>query len=514
MAIGSTGESGQRSLSSIRHALLLILSFPRALVVVEAFAVLRRATYIQRSLRNAPPLCLALPGDNDAQPQQQQVVEALHSLVDFHQGTWTGTATSFSVTNDVAAGVVQRQASPPYMVQVSIGTETAGAATLGYTLLERIEFKDSRGGETPFVRKVSLPHSNMDVDSVDASYSLDSSCPDLPLDLTGTTTAQSWFQFGIEHCIATSDNSRSRCFVLYGTQDNDYQLSRIVLCHEERQTTANAAAPPPPNALDLIGIQNDIDRLVEKITGNGEVQEGNTSPLYGSESRSVEDMATKNDKNAQLSRHIISLLEISSGIWNGDSVIRDVPTVLTSPLQQKGFGGSTTANNARRRRPEDRAVVPFCSWTVGVQKVAWRYMWNFGEEIRLVVETGRSMGAALAEPLSQSLAGSVSVNEGLSRRIPPPDRMVYIDWADDNVGFLHGSVSIQVPRYLKFDSTRRVRPLYTEFTVYQSSAASSSDEADLLPELICSKISRLYNYEGKLKQGVSSFFTLQRFGSE
>jgi hypothetical protein len=477
--------------------------------MVEAFAILHRETNQRPSSLIAKSAPLRLAPSNDS--PQQQIVEALNSLVDFHQGTWTGTATSFSVTNDVAAGIVQRQVSPLYKVQVSLGTAASASATaLGYTLLERIEFEDNHGGgeaaQAPFVRKVSLPHCSLDVDSVDGSYSLDTTSPDLPSDLTGMMSPL--VQFGIEHCIATSDNSRSRCFVLYGTNDNDYQLSRIVVCHEERVVTGKATPPPPPpNALDLIGIHNDIDRLVEKITGNGAVHEKN--------GESAAESDTTNTNTAQLSRHIMSLLEISSGIWNGDSVIRDVPTVLTSPLQQKGFGVTSQAATVRRRQ-DDQAVVPFCSWTVGVQKMAWRYMWNFGEEIRSVVETGRSMGAALAEPLQASLAGSVSVNEGLSRRIPPPDRMVYIDWADDNVGFLYGSVSIQVPRYLKFDATRRVRPLYTEFAVYQSSAVSSSnsDEADVLPELICSKISRLYNYEGKLKQGVSSFFTLQRFGSE
>jgi hypothetical protein len=79
---------------------------------------------------------------------------------------------------------------------------------------------------------------------------------------------------------------------------------------------------------------------------------------------------------------------------------------------------------------------------------------------------------------------------------------------------------MQVPRFLKFDSTRRVRPFYTEFSVYQSTDApstgvdDSSDDTTPLLEVICSKIARVYNYDGKLKQGVTSFFTLQRFGSE
>jgi len=54
------------------------------------------------------------------------------------------------------------------------------------------------------------------------------------------------------------------------------------------------------------------------------------------------------------------------------------------------------------------------------------------------------MGAPLAPPLRSSLAGAVCVNEGLSRRIPKEECMVYVDWEGDNVGFLVGSVAIQV----------------------------------------------------------------------
>jgi len=63
-----------------------------------------------------------------------------------------------------------------------------------------------------------------------------------------------------------------------------------------------------------------------------------------------------------------------------------------------------------------------------------------------------------------------------------------------------------------------VRPFYTEFSVFQSAGPpvkksnGEEDEAQH-PEIICSKMSRLYNFDGRLKQGVTSFFTLKRFGS-
>ena len=39
---------------------------------------------------------------------------------------------------------------------------------------------------------------------------------------------------------------------------------------------------------------------------------------------------------------------------------------------------------------------------------------------------------------------------------------------------------------------------------------ADEDDDVKLPELICSKIARVYNFEGNLKQGCSSFYTLRR----
>jgi len=115
---------------------------------------------------------------------------------------------------------------------------------------------------------------------------------------------------------------------------------------------------------------------------------------------------------------------------------------------KKGFGrrGATSSDGSAEFQDDPvAAAAPFASWEVGVQKMAWRWMWNFGDEIRQIVDVGRgSMGAPLAAPLRSSRAGVVCVNEGLSRRIPKEERMVYVDWEGDNVGFLVGSVAIQV----------------------------------------------------------------------
>jgi hypothetical protein len=180
-------------------------------------------------------------------------------------------------------------------------------------------------------------------------------------------------------------------------------------------------------------------------------------------------------------------------------------------------------------------------WNVGVQKVAWRWMWNFGEEIRQVVDVGKALGSPIDGSITKALAGNVCLDESLSRRIPKDERMVYIDWSQqDSVGFLLGPCSVQVPRYINFDpsaaSTSRTlnKPFFTEFSVFQKAPATSNGGTTVgeetknvissiasdgmgfneenLPELVCSKIGRLYNFEGRLKQGISSFYTFNRFG--
>jgi hypothetical protein len=43
---------------------------------------------------------------------------------------------------------------------------------------------------------------------------------------------------------------------------------------------------------------------------------------------------------------------------------------------------------------------------------------------------------------------------------------------------------------------------------------NTEDDMPALPEVLCSKISRLYNADGQLQQGCTSCFTLQRFGAD
>ena len=464
--------------------------------------------------------------------QDDQVMEAIESLVNFHEGTWKGRARSFTVVPDIAAGIVQRKVSPEYETSVRLGVNLKDK---DFSLTETFCWND---GGMLSSRSLSLNECNVDVDSVDASYSLDSTLPDLPSVISGTDKL---CQFGIEHCIVASEERRMRCFVFYGV---DQSLQRVVVCEEtrikhEEKTIANTMGENNNKftARDLLEIQSDVDRLVDKLTGSiqseGAREEEGSSPSSPeaddsstSESRLNqlgESLSSAGDDGARkLSLHDTSLLELASGVWLGDSIIRDIPMVPSSPLERgQGFGGEIS----RRASPEKTRTF---GWSVGVQKVAFRMMWNFGEECRQVIDVGKAMGAELIDCMSQSLSGTVCVNEGLKRRMSKDERMVYIDYArEDMVGFLVGPVSIQCPRYLNFNqaATKTVKPFFTEFGLFQGGDEPSEqnqvpiddfigNEGVSLPELCCSKISRAYNFEGKLKQGCTSFYTFKRFGAD
>ena len=460
----------------------------------------------------------------------EQTLEALQSLAEFHDGAWTGQCKSFAVTADVAAGIVQRVDSPVYSTFTKLGLDVKSR---DFSLQETWQWNDCSSSDEQeeeaaatkvSSRTVSLQSSNVDVDAVDASYSLDQTLPALPSALIGTTKLA---QFGIEHCLAVSDDCRARCWALYGV---DGSLMRVVTSREVRDKPKQEAQQSASEemsgftAADLLEMQSDVDRLVDKITGNA----SSDKPLTPEERLQKLNQRTSggDNNNSQggdaidLTLHPASLLEMSAGVWLGDVVIRDHPQIATTREERgQGFGKDNSNNSSSNNNKAATSTNGrFGEWSVGVQKIAWRWMWNFGQEIRQVNDVGKAMGAELVPSLAASLAGNVCVNEGLSRRIPKDERMVYLDWnAGNDVGFLVGPFSIQVPRYLTFD--RRGRPFGTEFAVFQSAPADEEegqpddDESVAgLPKLVCSKSTRVYNFEGLLKQGCTSFFSFKRFG--
>jgi len=426
--------------------------------------------------------------DNDNNEQTSQAVLA---LADFHCGTWRGKATSWAISADTAAGIGQRRTSPVFLSRMQLlssptGTSSSSSSSSSSSwqeTLQWIDHEDTSGTDNndkvvqESVRIVNFGTSHMDVDAQDASYSWDATLPDLPAALIGSTALQ---QFAVEHCLAVSDHDRARLWAVYSATDQS--LLRVVVSHETRildhngnNSINNSSSNDNKrkntlSAVDMMELQTDVDRLVDRIISRVPPPAGDTNADANSnynnapnatrstaalsvadfESQIVLPSTAEDNANTSsssinsngLSPHGVSLLEISSGIWLGDAIIRDMTTVpaTTSTTTGRGFDNKTeqTASTAAAKKS-----ILFGSWTLGVQKVAFRWMWNFGIEIRQVVDAGKAMGVAMAVPAA-STAGQVCVNEGLSRRIHKQDRMVYIDWDGDNVGFVVGSVSIQV----------------------------------------------------------------------
>jgi hypothetical protein len=501
-------------------------------------------------------ISLMMSSINSNNNDEEQGINAIRSLAGYHQGEWKGRARSFTVTQDIAAGIVRRKTSPEYNVCVKLATDnTSGGAV---TLSEVISWDDK-------ISHRSIPLLTCDVDDVDASYSLDSNPADFPTVLAGTNKV---CQFVVEHCIAAGEDRRCRCFAIYGVDD---ALIRVVVADEHRvnkgendngdanTSTIEEEKNSILTAQDLMEMESDIDRLVDKIAASMNTElptaaSSNVSPQLEenadsgvgdnhndnvssnvSNSRldqlgeSMTAFEKKNDEDTQkLSPHPINLLELVGGVWLGDMIIRKTPNVLASPIenQNKGFDRSALSKSSSSSSSFSKSQRNFADWNVGVQKVAWRYLWNFGDEIRQSFDFGKALGTLMDESTIKSLAGSVCVDESLSRRVPKDERMVYIDWAQqDSVGFFLGPYSVQVPRYVNFDPTATTsrtsavtKPFYTEFSVFQGATPTTDQCSDGIPltekDLCCSKISRLYNFEGKLKQGCTSFYTFKRFEVE
>ena len=135
-------------------------------------------------------------------------------------------AISYAVSMDPAAGIKKGRISKSYRSSVKIDMGelmSTDKREKGLRLVESIQFDQS---PLPFVRSIPIG-ANVDVDSVDSSYSLDAMMPSsafededrtqLPLlppsMLNGIDTP---VKFVVEHTIAVSDVERSRCFLLYG----------------------------------------------------------------------------------------------------------------------------------------------------------------------------------------------------------------------------------------------------------------------------------------------------------
>mmetsp|Transcript_2814 Transcript_2814/g.7394 ORF Transcript_2814/g.7394 Transcript_2814/m.7394 type:complete len:491 (-) Transcript_2814:670-2142(-) len=452
------------------------LSFPRSL---RSITGMQRKKYVSQDATGSPGANklksnAILPRSRERvvvamnpNPEElrQQKAEALQSLADFNDGSWSGRAISFSVTSDVAAGVTKRKILKQYTTSVSTQFGLGGD---GLKMVETFQWDsdENGGGGTCISTRSTKLERSADIDAVDGSYSTDSSLLDLPSTLTGTSAL---VKFAIENSLAVNDHERSRCFLLYGMED---QLVRIVICDEFRVDGEGVDAKSLSSAdSSVIGggdfktmsaseeddMSVDIERLVGKITGEdvtsklkarSSTDQGVEDPITADSTvdermerlqRAFDDAKQKQvgDFSALASneniRFPVDLYSLSMGVWLGDAVIRDQSKEVSGG--KKGFGVTKTKKSFGDG---------FAEWAIGVQKVGMTFKWDFDETVRQVVAWGRSMGAYTDEAMPSSSMGVVN-DELMSRRLKPEERMMYIDFdMGKYAGIVLGSAMVKV----------------------------------------------------------------------
>ena len=70
--------------------------------------------------------------------------------------------------------------------------------------------------------------------------------------------------------------------------------------------------------------------------------------------QSLGQRMSSNDGAPKLSLHDISLLEVSSGVWLGDAIIRDNPSVSDSPSYRgQGFGSPVVPSSSKSKSTDE-----------------------------------------------------------------------------------------------------------------------------------------------------------------
>jgi len=484
-----------------------------------------------------------------------------------------GGATSYAVSADPASGLKRslRQRSKTYKghrCRVSIEIDLSSGQARKLKLAETYRFLDGDGDESGGVfARSSILGDRADVDSLDGSYSLDVTAdpvpssdddddgdlrlPLLPSELLGPKIDPSAVTFIVEHTLAVSGKERCRCFLVYGDdeilggeEDTTRRLIGVVLLEENKvviEPEKPAAAPSKPSEpLDFIEVKadgngNDMNRVYEALERNAEA---------------------KNDeeKNNVFERYSPGLFGLTSAPWLGDAVVRDriVPKSSEEGGGGRGFGPVVEKKGGKKKGGDDSGEESFAAWSLGVQKVALQYKWNYADRVDQLYTYGNSMGPSVRPCTATTRGdGTVALDETgrqrpgrkTTKRNEGEEKMVVLDMnGGAYVTALIGSRYFRAPRYISLSKSRNydAEPLVTEVILFQrpnrERRSSSEDPADLLPvsevdggdafildddvdmmdapepeERVCSSMTRLYDgNDGRFIQGCTSFFSTKR----
>lgn len=274
----------------------------------------------------------------------------------------------------------------------------------------------------------------------------------------------------------------------------------------------------PASPLDLLEIDQ-TDRSEEDDKLNRLMQS-----IDKHNQRVVGDAIGKNypSGSTKMERHSIGMFGITSGVFLGDTFVREsIPERLLSGIQQqkKGFG-KTPSNGSKDER--DR----FATWQMGVQKIALRFEWDYYECISQSYTYGKVMGTptSLASIANINSDGIVVVNESRRTKKRTERRVVWDMEGGSYIGGLIDDCSgyFRAPRYMAFSQSRsyNAEPYLTEFMVFYRPGKRDGDSKiidadivgnDVAPEYYCSRSARLYNAnDGSLTQGSTAFFSMKQ----
>ncbi|EJK44097.1 hypothetical protein THAOC_37395 [Thalassiosira oceanica] len=478
-------------------------------------------------------------------------------------------ALCFQVPMDPAAGLKRGVITGPYKASVQIEMDLSelrgeGAKRKGLRLVETLQFGD---GSLPFARSVPLDDA-FDVDAVDGTYSFHATqqqgdeapaVPLVPSSLVAGAIDPSSVHLVVEHTMSCSDTERARCFFIYTDENriatradddeededfavlaarqakaNDmYRLIGVVLSDENKimpesddekerkgqdyvadyiSEVLESPTQSPASPLDLLELSQDtqsseedkMKRLMSSIENHNE--------------RVVSDALGDSGDNSKMERHSIGMLGLTPGVWLGDAFVREpIPKTLAARIRSpnsKGFGSSKSS---------DREEDSFASWSVGVQKVALQFKWDYFTNIAQKFTYGKVLGTptSLSCMANINSEGVVSVNE--DRRIRKRGQRRVVWDMDGYVAGLVGSCFFRAPRYVSLSETKgpSSESYLTEFMVFYRDDGKDSKQSSLefdgekVQNNYCSRSSRLHSQsDGTLLQGSTAFFSLNRPESE
>mmetsp|Transcript_21151 Transcript_21151/g.36368 ORF Transcript_21151/g.36368 Transcript_21151/m.36368 type:complete len:293 (+) Transcript_21151:460-1338(+) len=239
-----------------------------------------------------------------------------------------------------------------------------------------------------------------------------------------------------------------------------------------------------------------------------------------------------NDATSTMERHSLGMFGLTSGVWLGDTFVREsLPSNSMAP-STKGFGRKqqTPTKGGTSSSAEGENGDRFATWTVGVQKVALAFEWDYSQTVSQSYTYGKCMGTAtsLSSMANLKSDGVVVVNKARPTTRREERRVV---WDMDNgsyVAGLMGDSYFRAPRYMNVSRGRRsysADAYLTEFMVFyrpgkeeRDGVESAADiigggggAAEVSPEYYCSRMARLYNAnDGSLMQGSTAFFSMKQ----